>query len=168
MFMKVDPAEAGASPVGAVIIIENGPTMSSVTGTYRTSGRLRLSLWQMTRVTAHVDANIDATIHNYQLASLVRVRSLSHFCRLFRNSFGVSPHNYVMRTRLKRAKALMLSTSTPLGQIAADCGFVDQAHLSRLFRRHVGDTPGAWRRARLPDSSTAPRQARPGPHPVRR
>ena len=49
----------------------------------------------------------------------------------------------------------MLSTDAPLSEIALDCGLADQAHLSRLFRRIVGETPRAWRRARSapPDAS---------------
>jgi AraC family transcriptional regulator len=42
----------------------------------------------------------------------------------------------------------MLQTSLPLAQIAVDCGLADQAHFNRSFRRFVGQSPGAWRRAR--------------------
>jgi AraC-like DNA-binding protein len=55
----------------------------------------------------------------------------------------------VIRRRVERAQGLMLSTDAPLSAIALDCGLADQAHLSRLFRRIVGESPRAWRRARL-------------------
>jgi AraC-like DNA-binding protein len=42
----------------------------------------------------------------------------------------------------------MLSTMRPLSEIAVDCGLADQAHLTRLFRKIVGESPAAWRRAR--------------------
>ena len=43
----------------------------------------------------------------------------------------------------------MLSTKATLAEIALECGLVDQAHFGKLFRRLVGETPGAWRRARV-------------------
>ena len=106
-----------------------------------------LAPWQIRRVTTHIETNLDAAITTKGLAMLVRL-SAFHFCRAFRDSFGESPHGYVTRRRIERAQGLMLTTSASLGQIAADCGFTDQAHLSNLFRRLVGESPGVWRRAR--------------------
>jgi AraC family transcriptional regulator len=106
-----------------------------------------LAPWQIRRVTTHIEANLDAAITTKDLAMLVRLSSF-HFCRAFRDSFAESPHGYVTRRRIERAQGLMLTTSASLGQIAADCGFTDQAHLSNLFRRLVGESPGVWRRAR--------------------
>jgi AraC family transcriptional regulator len=110
-----------------------------------------LAPWQIRRVTTHIETNLDAAITTKDLAKLAG-RSLFHFCRAFRDSFGESPHGYVTRRRVERAQGLMLTTNASLGQIAADCGFTDQAHLSNLFRRFVGESPGVWRRAR----ATAP------------
>lgn len=107
-----------------------------------------LSPWQIRKVTSHVDANLDRPIKNEELASLVRLNA-SHFGRAFRNSFGEPPHEYVIRRRVERAQGLMLSTEASLSDIALDCGLADQSHLTRLFRRIVGESPRAWRRARL-------------------
>jgi AraC-like DNA-binding protein len=106
-----------------------------------------LAPWQIRRVTTHIETNLDAAITTKDLAVLARLSSF-HFCRAFRDSFGESPHGYVTRRRIERAQGLMLTTNASLGQIAADCGFTDQAHLSNLFRRFVGESPGVWRRAR--------------------
>jgi len=106
-----------------------------------------LAPWQIRRVTTHIETNLDAAITTKGLAMLARLSSF-HFCRAFRDSFGESPHGYVTRRRIERAQGLMLTTNASLGQIAADCGFTDQAHLSNLFRRFVGESPGVWRRAR--------------------
>ena len=50
-----------------------------------------------------------------------------------------------MRRRLERAQQMMLTTNASLGQIAGECGFADQAHFNKLFRRLVGESPHAWR-----------------------
>ncbi len=107
-----------------------------------------LAPWQIRKVSNYVDAHLDRTIRNEDLAAVARLNA-SHFGRAFRNSFGEPPHEYVIRRRIERAQGLMLSTDAPLSAIALDCGLADQAHLSRLFRRVVGESPRAWRRARI-------------------
>jgi AraC family transcriptional regulator len=107
-----------------------------------------LSPWQVRKVTSYVEAHLSRPIRNQDLAALVRLNP-SHFCRAFRNSFGEPPHEYVIRRRVERAQGLMLSTDAALSEIALDCGLADQSHLTRLFRRVAGDSPRAWRRARL-------------------
>lgn len=107
-----------------------------------------LAPWQIRKLTAHIDANLDRSLRSAELAALVRL-SPGYFSRTFRNSFGCAPLEYVTRRRMERAQGLMLSTQTPLAQIALDCGLADQAHFSRLFRRVVGESPRVWRRARV-------------------
>ena len=106
-----------------------------------------LAPWQKRRLAAHIDANLDSELRVDQLARLVRL-SPSHFVRTFACSFGDSPHRFIVRRRVERAQSLMLTTSAPLHQIALECGLADQAHLSRIFQRFVGESPGSWRRAR--------------------
>jgi transcriptional regulator GlxA family with amidase domain len=106
-----------------------------------------LAPWQIRRVTAEIDSNLDTTIHNKDLAAIARLCE-SHFNVAFRKSTGESPHEYIIRRRMERAQGLMLSTDKPLSEIAAECGFADQPHFTRLFSRLVGESPAAWRRAR--------------------
>jgi AraC-like DNA-binding protein len=115
----------------------------------RTRERMRggLAPWQIRKVTSHIEANLDKPIRSGDLAALLHLNPC-HFSRTFRNSFGDSPLEYVIRRRMERAQGLMLSTDAPLSQIALECGLADQAHFSRLFRRVVGESPNAWRRAR--------------------
>jgi AraC family transcriptional regulator len=110
-----------------------------------------LAPWQVCKVLTHIEAHLGASITTAELANLVRL-SPFHFCRAFRRSFNDSPHAYLMRRRVERAQGLMLTTTTPLAQIAVSCGLTDQAHFTRLFRRFAGESPRAWRRAR----ATAP------------
>ena len=97
------------------------------------------------RIERHVDANLERTISVDELATIARLSS-GHFSRVFKASVGDTPHTFITRRRVERAQFLMLTTAETLGQIAAACGLTDQAHLTRLFRRFVGETPMAWRR----------------------
>ena len=107
-----------------------------------------LAPWQIRKVSSYIDAQLSRSIRNEELAALVRLNT-SHFGRAFRTSFGQPPHDYVIRRRIERAQGLMLSTDAPLSDIAFDCGLADQSHLTRLFRRIAGESPRAWRRARI-------------------
>jgi AraC family transcriptional regulator len=106
-----------------------------------------LAPWQMVRVARYIDANLEASTSNEDLAGQVRL-SRSYFSKAFRRSFGLSPHHYVIERRVERAKMLMQATVDPLSQIATACGFSDQAHLARVFRRIAGQAPNLWRRER--------------------
>jgi AraC family transcriptional regulator len=106
-----------------------------------------LAPWQIRSVMTYVDSNLDTQIRNKDLATIARLSEF-HFNVAFRRSVGHSPHNYIIRRRMERAQGLMLSTNKPLSEIAAECGLADQSHFTRLFRRFVGESPAAWRRAR--------------------
>lgn len=106
-----------------------------------------LAPWQLKQVAAFVDAHLDQRILVEHLAQRARL-SASHFCRAFKATTGETPHAYVMRRRLERAQTLILASDDSLSQIADACGLSDQAHLTRLFRRHLGITPHQWRRRR--------------------
>lgn len=105
-----------------------------------------LAGWQLRRVSAHVDAHLQGPIFTSTLAEVAQL-STGHFCRAFKVSTGETPHGYIVRQRIRRAQLLMRDTQDTLSQIACACGLSDQAHLTRLFRRWVGTTPLAWRRA---------------------
>lgn len=114
----------------------------------RSATRSVLAPWQMRRVLGHIEANLPASIPLQDIAALTKL-SVGHFSRAFKGSFGIAPHSYILRRRIERAQALMLQTEDSLCQIALVCGFCDQAHFSRLFRRLVGVSPNLWRRAHL-------------------
>jgi AraC family transcriptional regulator len=101
--------------------------------------------WQLRRIIAYIDSHLAERIKVSDFRELTGL-SGSHFSRVFRTSFGESPHNFVIRRRIESAQKLMLETSEPLCEVALRCGLCDQAHLSRLFRQAVGMSPNAWRR----------------------
>lgn len=103
--------------------------------------------WQIRSLRAYIDDHLDRPITVKELSGIAK-RSPSHFCHTFKRTFGETPHAYVINRRIARAGELMLETDALLVEIAYSCGFADQAHLSRLFRRHTGQAPSVWRRER--------------------
>jgi AraC-like DNA-binding protein len=105
-----------------------------------------LAPFQVRRIAEYIHDHLAERITLYQLARIAGL-STGHFCRAFKQSFGVPTHTYLIRRRVERAQTVMLSTQLPLSDVALACGLSDQSHFTRLFRRIVGETPNAWRRA---------------------
>jgi AraC family transcriptional regulator len=153
--LQDDPESAQRCMQRVVDILRIDPWFAKLIGEFEIASgqhskpiRGGLASWQIRRVTVHIEADLAAKVRVKDLAGLIKVSS-SHFSRAFRQSFADSPNRYVMRRRVERAKALMLATNASLGRIAADCGFADQPHFNRYFRGVVGESPNAWRRARV-------------------
>ncbi|KMM85895.1 transcriptional regulator, AraC family [Pseudomonas taetrolens] len=70
-----------------------------------------------------------------------------HFARMFRESFGVPPHQYLLARRLARARDLLRNSSLALGDVALACGFASASHFANRFKQHLGGTPGEYRTA---------------------
>lgn len=104
-----------------------------------------LAGWQVRRAVGFIEARLERSIRVKELAALTRL-SVSHFSRAFKQSFNEAPMTYVTRQRVQLAQRLLLTTDDSMCQIALACGMCDQAHLTRVFRRVVGDSPMAWRR----------------------
>jgi AraC family transcriptional regulator len=160
--LNEEPDSAQACLQRAASALRVAPRSSELgsTAPKRTQQIIRggLAPWQARVVKTHIETRLDGTIRTKDLANLVQL-SAFHFCRVFRASFGHSPHSYVTRRRIERAEGLMLTSKLPLGQIAADCGFSDQAHFTKLFRRSAGESPGEWRRKRVDASVEGNRRA---------
>jgi AraC-like DNA-binding protein len=107
-----------------------------------------LAPWQLRRVTAHIDSQLNGSLTLRDLATIAGV-SVYHFARAFRESLGETPHAYIMRRRVERAQGQMLTSDITLIRVAHNCGFADQSHFNKVFRSLVGESPGAWRRARI-------------------
>jgi AraC-like DNA-binding protein len=70
--------------------------------------------------------------------------SRSHFSRAFKNSTGLSPHDWLRREKLSKAEQLLKDRRLTINQIALECGFADQSYFTRLFRRVKGVSPRRW------------------------
>jgi AraC family transcriptional regulator len=100
------------------------------------------------RAVALVENNFAAKLSRKEMARAAGL-SVSHFSKIFALCIGASPHQYLVRCRLRHAKKLLLTPeeSLSLVDVAAEAGFADQAHFSRHFRRAFGVSPLAFRRA---------------------
>ena len=99
-----------------------------------TLARGGLTPWQVRQVNRHIDEALASTIRTDDCASAARL-SNSHFRRAFKVTFGLTFFRYVNQRRIERAQELMVMTDQPLCQIAEQCGFADQSHFTRVFRR---------------------------------
>ena len=104
-----------------------------------------LACWQLRLIVRHIEDHLASNIPIGSLSEIARL-SNGHFCRAFKISTGDTPHTFITRKRIERAQRMMVTTNDSLSQIACACGLTDQAHLTRLFRKFVGETPLVWRR----------------------
>ena len=96
------------------------------------------------RIREYIDDNIDQRISVELLAGLAKL-SVCYFVRAFKQSTGITPHDYLIRQRVEKTKQLLSGTDMPLSEIALTAGFADQSHFARRFRQHVGMSPRHYR-----------------------
>jgi AraC family transcriptional regulator len=129
--------------IGEAIIVylaqQYSPTASSKQPLTGGLPKLRLR-----RVLEYIHGNLEHDIHLDELAAAAGLSSF-HFAKLFKQSTGVTPHQYVLQRRLERAKELLRNPEISLTQASLQSGFADQSHLTNVFRRFVGVTPSRFR-----------------------
>ena len=92
------------------------------------------------QVIEYVQANLDQELGLAELAAIAHL-SPHYFTRLFKQSTGLTPHQFVIRCRVKRAKTLLLAGKDSIAAIAQQVGFANQAHLNVHIKRSLGVTP---------------------------
>jgi AraC family transcriptional regulator len=105
----------------------------------------KLASVELKRVLEYLHNNLGEDLSLHQLAGLVNL-SAFHFSRLFQNTLGLAPHQFVLQLRLERAQRLLRQQHVSLTRIAAELGFSDQAHFSKAFRKATGVSPREYRR----------------------
>ena len=93
----------------------------------------------------YIKENIDQELNVKQLAEMSYL-SPDYFSRIFKRTMGVRPIEYIHRRRLQRAKLLLLTTETPVEQIALKIGFSSVSYFLRIFKKYVGTTPAKYRK----------------------
>jgi AraC family transcriptional regulator len=105
-----------------------------------------LTRTQLARAIEFMDANLAERLALGDIAGAVGL-SPAHFIRQFKARTGMAPHQYLVRLRLERAKRLLRETDSSIAQIAFECGFSHQEHMTRFFGQLAGTTPAVFRRA---------------------
>ena len=99
---------------------------------------------QLMQVLDYIDAHLGQNLKLENLAQLLDM-SQFHFSRLFKQSMGLAPYQYLTQQRVERAKQLLKQTDRSIVDIALHCGFNSHSHLSKKFRQITGMTPKSYR-----------------------
>ena len=110
--------------------------------------RSGLAAWRLHRLIDHIETHLAERITSQDLADRINI-SVGQLFRAFKVSVGVSPFHYITGRRVELACVMMKTTRVSLSQVAIACGLCDQSHLCRVFRRALGMSPAAWRRANV-------------------
>lgn len=120
----------------AVHLLQNYTTRKSSIQEYEGG----LPQQQLKRAIDYIQDHLAKEISLNAIANYLGI-SRYYFCRLFKQSTGLSPHQYVIQQRVERAKQLLLQGEMSIADVAQVCGFAHQSHLTRHFKRLTGVTP---------------------------
>jgi AraC family transcriptional regulator len=113
------------------------PTLRDYTG---------LSKQCLQQVVDYIQAHLDRDLSLFELATIAQM-SAHYFAQLFKQSTGLTPHQYVIRARVERAQQLLTQTNLTIAEVARRVGFADQSHLNRHCKRQLGLTPKMLQRS---------------------
>lgn len=103
-----------------------------------------LSKSKLRQILDYIQVNLDRDLSLTELAELAQLSS-HHFGKLFKQSMGVSPYQYVLKCRIEKAKDLLANRKLSVVEIGQLVGFYDQSHFSNVFRRYTNLTPRQYR-----------------------
>jgi AraC family transcriptional regulator len=147
----IDAERAAGFPSGRLFLdsVEQALALSLVDGyavrrpssaTYRGG----LAPARLRKLTEFVQAKIDEDLTLEDMADSVNL-STAHFSQMFRKSTGQSPHQFVLHSRVERAKDLLQTGDARVLDVAVACGFKTQQHFARVFRQMCGVSPTEYR-----------------------
>lgn len=104
-----------------------------------------LSAYKLNQAIAYINEHLS---ENLSLSAIALELNISqyYFCRLFKQSTGMSPHRYLMQQRIERAKQLLRQSELTVTHVAIECGFANQSHFAKYFREHTGVSPRQFRK----------------------
>ena len=105
-----------------------------------------LAAWQQRIVTSYIEEHLSEQIPLAVLARLARL-STFHFCRAFKQSFGVPPHRYHTNRRIEQAKAMLAERKHSVTEVGLTVGFSETSSFTAVFRKVTGQTPSRYHRA---------------------
>jgi len=140
-------AELATGGFGGTLLVDSLKTALAIhllrnycTTTPKSSYDDNLSRAKLTLVTDYINAHLHEELTLTEIAAIAQI-SPYHFLRLFKQSMGVTPHQYILHSRIDQAKYLLQSSDLSIADIALRVGFCDQSHLTRCFKRILGLTP---------------------------
>jgi AraC family transcriptional regulator len=103
-----------------------------------------LPKYKLKQALEYMNAHLD---ENVSLATISRELGISqyYFCRLFKQSTGITPHAYLIQQRVERSKQLLKQKELTINQIAEECGFANPSHFAKHFQKHTGISPRQFR-----------------------
>ena len=111
------------------------------------SRKATLSQRKLSQIQEFIESRLNTDLTLLELAAESGC-SRSHFLRVFHATTGLTPHRYILKRRIERARQLLEQRDLTIAEIAYRCGFANQAHLTLAFRNECGATPGEYRRQR--------------------
>lgn len=114
-----------------------------------------LTTWQESRAKELIDSHLDGEVPLAALATECGL-SVRQFCHAFQRTLGRSPHQWLLQRRIEKATDRLRTTTLPVDQIAAACGFSSVRHLRRSFDRVVGASPEQCRASNAAEQSRRP------------
>jgi AraC family transcriptional regulator len=103
-----------------------------------------LTTAKLSLIIDYIHAHLDRNPSLVELAALVNLSSC-HFVKVFKTSMGITPHQYLLMCRIKKAQQLLHQKSLSLAEISLQVGFHDQSRFTSVFRKRVGFTPKQYR-----------------------
>ncbi len=142
VYIAQNSNESALHLIGHLCLFMDGLIQSSATRRELHGGQLR---------DFYIQEAITFMEHNYsreltveELADVCKLNR-SYFSKIFKESMGCPPQEFLIRLRLSKAADLMKGTGSAIGSIAAQCGYPNQLHFSRAFRKRYGLSPREWR-----------------------
>ena len=151
------PAVRALTPLvaRAVMAVKGSAALEELALDIAVAGLLQSHDYKHRTVSARDERRVAAVIRHLEdhyherlaLADLARLADLSpfHFLRIFRATAGLTPHQYVLRTRLRAAAVALATTATPVTEIALASGFADLSNFIRSFRAEFAMAPSSYR-----------------------
>jgi AraC-like DNA-binding protein len=112
--------------------------------TRRDTRGMRLRDFYIQEAVTYIEQNYQRDITVEELANVCKLNR-SYFSKLFKESMGCPPQEFLIRMRLSKATDLMKTSSASIGEISAVCGYPNQLHFSRAFKKRYGISPREWR-----------------------
>jgi AraC family transcriptional regulator len=118
-----------------------------------------LASWQKRAVIGYIEEHLDERVSLVTLARLARL-SQHHFCRTFKQSFGIPPQGYLLQRRMEQAKVLLSDRTNSITNIALTLGYAFNSSFTLAFRKITGQTPREFRRNVISEAGPPQRRSK--------